>query len=339
MAQERRKNPLIEGDEVIIAPERFDRPFAFINSRSSLSSDDPCPFCRGNENYTTPETLAYRFSGSNQNDPRWWIRFVKNKYSAVSDAKNDAKSDRLLCASDALGIHEVGITCEHGADFGEQGFDEKHNLTYEVLWAIHQRKVALMNKHPNFLFAEFFKNRGKEAGGSLDHPHIQLIATDVIPFRNRLEYLTSSKYNLENNRCLFCDLMKQEQETGDRIVEKNNDFIVLAPFASRVPYETWIVPANHEEGYTITREKALSLSGILRNTFSRLNHLLKNPDYNFSLQDAPLNLGNGGKNYHWYIELSPRLTKSGGWERGTWVYINPISPEKAAEEMRKAPTS
>lgn len=344
MASERRINPL-NGSMVIIAPERAHRPSAFIKTRSSLSPEN-CQFCPGHENETTSEILAYRRNGSIRDDPEWWIRFIPNKFPAVVYERNDAKSHPLFQSHDAMGIHELGITREHGADFGEPGFDDNHNLTYELLWAMHERKngrkdninplLSIREQYPELIFAKFFKNRGEEAGGSLDHPHIQLLAIDVIPQKNKLEFSTTFEYSLKTGRCLLCDVLGEELKIGGRIVDKNQNYAVIEPYASRFPYETWIVPISHEKGFSLTHIKARSLADIVRNTFARLNVLLNNPDYNFYICDSPLNSnGFSDQTYHWYIELSPRLTKKGGWEYDTDMHINPLAPEKAADELRK----
>ncbi len=336
MGSERRTN-ILNGDRVLISPDRAHRPYAYIKARSSLSPEN-CPFCPGHENETTSETLAYRTHGSNRDDPHWWVRFIPNKYSAVGREKNGTKSHPLFPKEDAIGIHEIGITREHGVDFGEQGFDDKHNLTYELLWALHERKLSLHSQDPSLIFATFFKNRGEEAGGSLDHPHIQLIAQDAIPREREIEFSKTFEYHLKTGRCGLCDIVGAQLQIGDLIVDKNNDYIALEPHASRTPYETWIVPLNHEKSFSLTPQKANNLANILRKTFSRLNHLLKNPDYNFSIRDTPLTSnGFSDLTYHWYIEFSPRVTKRGGYEHGTGEYINPLLPEKAAENLRAVP--
>jgi len=346
---ERRNNPVIKNEFVIIAPERLNRPYAFQRS-PPISLSDGCPFCPGNESKTLPETLSYRYPGSQSNDPGWWVRFVSNKYPAVSKETElislEKETNSLFQKSLITGIHEVGITRYHGNDFGQPGFDDQYNLTRELLWAIHERKLSLARENPKINYAEFFKNRGVDAGGSLDHPHIQLLALESIPSKIQAEFDTALEYLLNNEACIYCDIIEAELKSEKRIINQNEHYIVLEPFASKFPYETWIIPKSHERNYSLTPEKATSLANIVKDTFMRLNVLLNNPDYNFYIKDCSLN--NNGRipikeirelSYHWYIDLSPRLTKASSWEYSTDVWINPICPEKAADDLRKVRVS
>jgi UDPglucose--hexose-1-phosphate uridylyltransferase len=189
-----------------------------------------------------------------------------------------------------------------------------------------------------------FRNHGAEAGASLSHPHAQIIATPIIPRQVRDQLQVAKDYYDRKERCIFCDTMLEEIQHGDRIVDEADGYVVIAPYDSRFPFELEILPRYHSHDFTaMTEEQRWGLARVLRRTLGRLRALLGDPSYNFVLQTSPNPVPRPGKpgywatlqyDYHWRIEIIPRLTEVAGFEWGTGFYINPMPPEDVARYLR-----
>jgi UDPglucose--hexose-1-phosphate uridylyltransferase len=179
-----------------------------------------------------------------------------------------------------------------------------------------------------------FKNCGEAAGATLEHPHSQLIALPVIPRRVTEKLDGSQAYFNYKRQCVFCDIIQQELTDGRRLVAQNDDFIAFEPFAPRFPFETHILPRNHQSAFEDTADCMLpALAEIMSIVFRKINKVLGFPPFNFMLHTAPFNK-DVSEFYHWHLEIIPRLTKIAGFEWGSGFYINPTPPEQAAQFLR-----
>ena len=340
---ELRKDPISER-WVVIATERGKRPTDFKLPRVSDETGtggENCAFCEGNEKKTPPEITAWRDKKSKPDNPGWDVRIVPNLFPAlVSDGDVNRTGMGVFDMMSGIGAHEVIIeTPEHNS--GISSISEEH--IEKVLWAYKQRIVEL-GKDKRFRYVLVFKNYGKTAGVSLSHPHSQLIATPITPRYVKMELKNAHDYYLEKERCIFCDIIRQELGTGERMVFENEYFVAFTPFASRFPFEVWIMPRRHEYGFQVMPdEERLLLARCLQDVLHRLKACLNDPPYNMVLHTAPNPTPRAGKpdywgtlqyGFHWHIELIPRLTKMAGFEWGSGLYINPTSPEKAAKFLR-----
>ena len=336
---ELRRDP-IRNQWVIIAPERAKRPSDY----KSSSSDDPapnivanCPFCPGNEN-TTPPAVAEALDGKGS----WRVRVIPNKFPALRayDDLGRAAVHGMFDRMNGVGDHEVIIeTPDHNMDFPD--FDVEH-----LKWVVDMYVARLRHlmSRPASRYVLLFKNHGSEAGASLLHPHAQIIATPIVPLEVRTQLNTAKTYYERKERCLFCDVMLGELEAEHRIVDDKDGFVVWTPYASRFPFELLIVPRQHQHDFTmISDEDRYGLAHTLKRTLTRLRTLLGDVPYNFVLQTAPNPIPRPGKpgywttlqyDYHWRLEIIPRLTKVAGFEWGTGFYINPMPPEQAADYLR-----
>jgi UDPglucose--hexose-1-phosphate uridylyltransferase len=146
----------------------------------------------------------------------------------------------------------------------------------------------------------------------------------------------SKSYYRYKERCIFCDIIRQEKRQQVRVVAENGDFIAITPFAPRSPFEMWILPKAHSSSYIDTTEDQFrSLTAIFSECMRRLDACIKDVPYNFVLHTAPLRDG-PLEHYHWHFEIMPKLTQIAGFEWGSGFYINPLPPEDAAEYLRKA---
>jgi UDPglucose--hexose-1-phosphate uridylyltransferase len=328
---ELRKDP-IHGRWVIIATERGRRPSDFAIEHSHPTGGF-CPLCEGNEDKTPPEVLSYRNNGTPPDSPGWSLRVVPNKFPALRiEGDLDREGEGMFDKMNGVGAHEVVIeTPLHEETLATLPFKAVEN----VLWAYRQRILDLRGDQ-RLRYVLVFKNHGVAAGASLEHSHSQLIALPIVPRRVSEEIEGAKNYFKYKDRCVFCDIVRQELQQKVRVISENKSFVSVAAFASRFPFETWILPKKHyshfESMETVDYEQAAqSLSDTLR----RLNQVLGSPPYNFIIHTSSFS-DNDKDYYHWHFEIMPKLTKVAGFEWGTGFYINPTPPEQAATYLREA---
>lgn len=290
-----------------------------------------CPFCPGNENATPPEIMAYRAPQSERNRPGWRLRVISNKYPAlVIEGSLNREGKGLYDMMSGIGAHEVIIeTPDHARDI----VDMSDHEIRDILWAYRERMLDLA-RDSRFKYILVFKNHGEAAGASLEHSHSQLIATPIIPKRVVEELEGARLYYEFKERCIFCDIIRQELIEHERIVRDYDAFLSFQPFASRFPFETWIIPKAHQSSFLEMNDaEYLYLAGCLKDCLRRLQVALDNPAFNFILHTRPIS-PESHEYFHWHIEIMPKLTKMAGFEWGSGFYINPTSPEDAATYLR-----
>jgi UDPglucose--hexose-1-phosphate uridylyltransferase len=331
---ELRKDPIV-GRWVIISTERAKRPTDF-KPRPPQPKAGLCPFCPGHEDKTPPEILAYRDNGSAPNSPGWRVRVVPNRFPALSiEGKLDRKGEGMFDRMNGVGAHEVIIESpQHDMTFSKL----EPKQIEDVLWAFRDRIVDL-TKDMRLQYCLIFKNSGEAAGASLDHTHCQLIALPIVPRAVRQELKSAKEYFDYKERCVFCDVLTQELNDELRIIEQTENFVAIAPYAPRFPFETWILPRHHASNFEDSqRPEFTDLARMLKSTFHRLEKALDTPPYNFVLHTAPVRERNL-PHFHWHIEIVPKLTSVGGFEWGSGFYINPTPPEEAAQFLREIKNS
>ncbi len=329
---ELRKDP-ITGRWVIIATDRAKRPTDFVRERVEIRGSGFCPFCNGNEAKTPPEIHAYRSDGSGKDTPGWSLRVVPNKFPALGiEGTLNRQGEGLYDKMNGVGAHEVIIeTPDHQKTLATLPVKRVE----DVLWAYRDRVLDL-KKDRRFKYILLFKNHGDAAGASLEHTHSQLIALPVVPKRVREEVDSALEYFNFKERCIFCDIIRQELEDGVRVIAQNASFIALSPFAPRFPFEMWIVPKTHRSAFEESQKDEFEqLAAMLKEMLSRLDKVLDSPAFNFVVHTSPLpDVSNDY--YHWHLEIMPKLTKVAGFEWGTGFYINPTPPEESAKFLREA---
>jgi UDPglucose--hexose-1-phosphate uridylyltransferase len=326
---ELRKDPII-GRWVIISSERGRRPSSYLTVAKPREAVQ-CPFCPGNESATPAEVLAYRKPDSEPNGPGWRLRVISNKFPALKiEGSLNREPDGIYDRMNGVGAHEVIIeTDKHEHDMATMPV----SAIRDVLWAYRERMTDL-HRDTRFKYILIFKNHGEAAGGSLQHAHSQLIATPIIPKRVAEELDGARRYYSFRERCIYCDIIRQELSQKERLVKDHDAFITVEPFASRFPFETWILPKTHQ-GHFLNMSDAdyTQLASCLKDTLMRLKLALNDPPYNYMLHTRPIDEEYRGQ-YHWHIEIIPKLTRVAGFEWGTGFYINPTPPEEAAAYLR-----
>ena len=327
---ELRKDPII-GRWVIISTERGKRPHDFV-VEPEMTKGGFCPFDPGNEHTTPPEILAYREDGSAPNTPGWLLRVVNNKFPALSTEEElDRRGEGMFDKMNGVGTHEVIIESpDHQltlATISLEGF-------FRVLTAYRDR-IAALSEDPRFKYVLIFKNQGRAAGASLEHSHSQLIGLPIVP-ELVMEELSGGKfyYNYKE-RCVFCDMIRQELQEGVRVVLENAEFVAISPFAPRSPFEIWILPKAHQSSYVDLKEDSFHLlAEVFSVTLKSLEKALGKVPYNFILHTSPIGEPELAY-YHWHFEIVPKLTLIAGFEWGSGFYINPTPPEDAAQYLRE----
>ncbi len=332
---ELRKDPIL-GRWIIISKERGRRPTDFV-VESSVSKGGFCPLCPGNENTTPPEVLAYGRRGSgNANQPGWNLRVVPNKYPAlVIEGNLDKEGEGLYDKMNGIGAHEVIVESPYHE---EQLIYQPPERLVQTFWAFRDRLLDLA-RDPRFKYAMIFKNSGRAAGASLEHSHSQLVALPILPRMIVSEIEGSLSYYRYKERCIFCDIIRQEINQDVRVVCQNEGYLAMMPFAPRSPFEMWILPKRHNSSYESMPERDFEgLADIFSESMRRLDKCIPNLPYNFVLHTAPLR-SPALEHFHWHLEIRPKLSMIAGFEWGSGFYINSMPPEDAARYLREVEPS
>ena len=339
---ELRKDPIIDR-WVIIATERSRRPNDF------APSTQPAPpttsvFSPGSEDKTPSEVFQIgRDAKAPKDTPGWRVRVVPNKFPALSlEGDLDSQGVGIYDLMNAVGAHEVVI--EHPEASWDLA-DATPTEMSEVLDAYIARN-QILSDDPRFRYILTFRNSGTAAGASINHPHSQIIAVPVVPRQIKDQLDVAKAHFKTKRRSIYADILRQNLNDGARVVEANDHFVVLSPYASRFPFEVRIYPRNGGHDFTqMSAEEHASLSEVLPRTLKRIKTALGNPAYNMVFQTAPITKPRPGAgdywktiadDFSWHIDILPRLTQVAGFEWGTGFYINPVSPESATQFLREA---
>ncbi len=326
---------IVSKDWVVIATGRARRPEAFRKETKEVvkESQKDCPFCQ----IETQKKPTLIFSKGKKKDlekgiPKDWTTIViPNKFPAVSVGKSlKERAEGPYQIMDGVGFHEVVVTRDHVKDMSQ--FSDKE--IKEVIDVYQERYLELMNEEfVNYI--SIFHNHGEEAGASLRHPHSQIMAIPVTDPDIQNSLAASRRYWDYHQKCIHCEMIKWDKETGTRIVFENDDFLALCPFASRMAFQVRIYPKAHLSYFErVNEEQKLALSEVFRATLSKLRKALTEPSYNFFLRTSPCD-GKDHSHYHWHFEILPRTSIQAGFEFGAGIEISTIEPEKAAEYLRK----
>ena len=329
---ELRKDP-VTGRWVIISTERRKRPNDFRFERPSIIGREECPFCPGQEALTPPEVLAYRQNGGGANSRDWVVRVVPNKFPALQvEGGLDREGDGMFDRMNGIGAHEVIIeTPDHDKTFATMSEPE-----IERVLSAYRERLLDLKQDRRLRYILVFKNQGATAGATLEHAHSQLIALPVVPDFVREEIEGARRHFEAKERCVFCDIVRQEMASGTRVIQENADIVALAPYAPRFPFETWLLPRRHASRFEeAPRHEYESLARLLKSVLVRIDRALESPAYNLIVHSAPFNDANHATDhYHWHVEILPKLARTAGFEWGTGFYINPTSPEEATRVLK-----
>ena len=348
--REIRINPIVPAKSVLISTARGMRPR---KPEESLARDtrphvDSCPFCSGNEHLTPAEILRAPKNGS------WAIRIVENLYPVLGE---DSSRPRLIFgaqqAIDGYGRHEVIIDHpDHGIALHQMS--ESHLAS---LFGVYQQRIRqLYEADQRLRFVLVFKNFGPASGGSIPHTHSQIIAMPMVPQNLHDEVEGSLAYFLKHNQCIFCTLIdealtfettiydresgkiRRQHSVGQYVVERGKHFIAIKPFASCFEWEVHLLPLHHRDDFlSATPEELDDLAMVLRRTMARLDAVLGSVQYNYFLHSMPRGDERQAtrQSFHWHLEICPRTSIPTGFELGSGLFVNSVSPEQAARRLRE----
>jgi UDPglucose--hexose-1-phosphate uridylyltransferase len=333
---ELRRDP-IGGRWVIVNTDDPEKPEGYGHEPAKSSKSGPCPFCYGNEAQTPPEISSLRDPSTQPNTPGWQVRVVPNKFPALQiEGELDRRGLGIYDLSNGVGAHELIMeTPYHDKDLSDLTVQELTNVIH-----FYCQRTLDLEKDRRFKYIMIFKNHGASAGASLEHPHTQIIALPMVPKNVKEEIIGAQNYFDYRERCIFCDMIRQELQEKERIISENRNFLAFCPFVSRFPFEIWIMPKKHSRFFCQTAyEDMPDLAVILKGIVSKIKKVFGETAYNFIIHTSPVNSdGANVDSYHWHLEFLPKLTRVAGFEWGTGFYIVPTPPEVAAKFLRDAQT-
>jgi UDPglucose--hexose-1-phosphate uridylyltransferase len=331
-----RKDPLSDR-WVIYAQGREQRPNEF-ERLGQRRADARCPFCPGHEKDTPRQIATYRGTNAfpSDNGDEWSVRVVPNKYPALLTRGDSEPPQRgFYMVGDGVGAHEVIIESpRHVASLSDLTADEAR-LT---MFAYRDRMLALQ-RVAGLQYALVFKNVGPEAGASLEHVHSQIVATPMIPSEVQRELTACKRWFRLHRQCFFCQVIKDELTHRLRLAAESDHFLAICPYASRLPYEVWVLPRDHQSHFEHQEPVELGeLAEFLQRLISKLESRHEHLAYNYFIHTAPFDTSRL-RHYHWHIEVLPRLTTTAGFEWGAGYFINSVPPEQAAANLRSQGTN
>jgi UDPglucose--hexose-1-phosphate uridylyltransferase len=327
LVPEIRVDPLT-GYKTIVAGERSRRP----GGEPRCTPPDPIdveqdPFAEGHEDRTPPELYAVRPDGGSANSPGWTVRVVPNLYPALTSESSASMQDPrpdLFAATPANGAHEVIVNAP-------QSVYSLAELPVEQVVAAVEVWRERMRAHAESACVQLIVNERREAGASLPHTHAQLYSLGFVPADVARERERAGAYATRMMGSeLLGDLVAEEVRRGERVVAIDEEAVLMAPYASRVPYHLMLAPRRPRARF---EQAGPSGAALLHDGLRRLaRHLGASPPLNLWVRTAP----RGAERFCWRIEVFPRLTHLAGLELSTGVNLNIVAPEDAAAHLRKA---
>lgn len=325
------RKDLVSGDWVLISTQKSKKPVFFTHEPSRALPKSKCPF----ENIVQSEqgkNLLWLPKKGKSDIKDWWVRVYMNKYPVVITNKTCSPviQEGLFFHAPGNGFQELVIMRDHARSFGLMTKEE-----IKIILESYILRYRALSDEPCVEFILILHNSGPRAGASVPHPHSQIFALPIIPPDVSRSLEGSKRYFEKTKRCVHCDMLKVEMKEKKRVIYQNNSFVVVAPYASKVSYETRIFPKKHEPRFEIIdRRHKDDLADAMRVVLSRIYKNLKDPDYNFFVHTSPPKMGRN-KHYHWHVEVLPRVAIWGGLELGAGIEVVRVSPEETAKLLRK----
>jgi UDPglucose--hexose-1-phosphate uridylyltransferase len=337
----------LTGLRTILSPARADRPFDFggVPDEETKEAAEKCPFCEGREDRTPPETWADRPAGGPPDSPGWRVRAVPNLYPALAQTEEggEVEDDGVTPAGDPLraasrgrepdlfkatvatGFHEVIVNSpKHHTSLGQLDDSELSAAVggWRERMSAHTERAA---------YVQLIVNEGREAGASLEHSHVQLYALGFVPAQVARERERFTSYNQHTmGGDLLAEIASEEVRRRERLVAIDDDALLICPWASRSPFELRIIPRQPAPSFERDGEVGV---GMIRTALRALEARFgRVPQFNAWTLTAP----RGSEEFHWHLDIAPRIGIRAGFEMSTGVELNVFPPERAAAELREA---
>lgn len=312
---------------VLFSPERGLLPSDFGSVPPARATS---PLSPGNEGKVAVEIAAVRPSASSVDGPDWRMRVIGHPAELVSQRPFSEEGDELFRHAPSSGYQEIIV--EHpDATMTLDAMPRQHLVE---LLRLYRDRLALHGARRDVTHVQLTRNVGRAAGALFEHPHAQLLAVPVANRWVQEEMEVASAHHAASGECLFCAVVARELELRERVVTYNDEFVALAPFAAKTPFETWILPRRHGSAFAGVAANTLPLlADIVQAVTRALNDALDRPPYNMAFHTAPhADL----PDFHWHIEVLPRLTTQAGFDWGAGFFVNPTPPEDAVRFLREA---
>ncbi|MBI4823332.1 MAG: HIT domain-containing protein [Nitrospirae bacterium] len=337
--RELRKDPLL-GRWVVIMNYSL-KPEAYVRAITRRAEEKTsCIFCSGRETETPTEITAIRADGSQPNTPNWSVRVIPNPKPILHiEGDLERKGIGMYDKMNSIGANEIIIeTPEHMTPAEDLGVEQ----TKRVL-ALYKRRISDLEKDPRIRYVFICKNSGRGAGAMFSHPHSEVVATPIIPKLIKEELDSAKSYYSYKERCIFCDIMAEELRMAERIISESRHFVAFCPYAPKSPFEFWIMPKRHRCAFQdITDEEMEDLGSLMTTLLRKMRLVLNEPAFHYVLHTAPNRIPRRdhwhtlGDDFHWHIEVTPRLVRASGFELGSDFYVLTTSPEDAAKYIKEA---
>ena len=324
------RQDLVSGDWVLIAPGRRRRPGQFREKKKREKQpkkgcvfENPKKAGGGLVILSYPDTKA------------WRLQIVPNKYPAVTQSGVWVMHmDKVgpFSTLPGFGYHELLITRDHDKNFA--ALTPKSAL---LVFQAFRERYRKLSEDKNLSYISIFHNWGPKAGASVYHPHYQILGIPVVPPDVGHSLRGSFNYNKRHKKCVHCIQIDWEKKQKKRIIFEDRYAISFSPFVSKEPFEMRIFPKTHRPFFEEMRDGELThVVSALQKSLQKLEKGLNGPDYNFFIHTAPVHNKRSYNHYHWHIEVVPRTNISAGFELGTDIEINPLSPDEAAKFLKQA---
>lgn len=327
---ELRKDPLLGRWVAVVSDSRSPEEYLVPEKKEETS----CILCPGREKETPLEIISIRENGS------WWTRVIPN-FMPVLHVEGDLgrKGVGMYDKMNSVGANEIIIDSpEHNKQPEDIGAEQVLRII-----RVYRERVADLEKDQRLRYILIFKNSGKGAGATYSHPHSEIMATPIIPKLIKEELDGAKQYFAYKERCIFCDIMREESRLGDRVITETREFFAFSPFAPKFPFQCWILPKKHGCAFQDIGEGEMEdLSLMLYTVLKKMRRILGDSPYNYFIHTAPNRIPRRnhwhtlGDDFHWHIEIMPRLLMTSGFELGSDFYVLTTSPEDAAKYLREA---
>jgi UDPglucose--hexose-1-phosphate uridylyltransferase len=303
------------------------------------AQEDGCLLCAGRESETPEEIMLIPNPSPAASSGKWWTRVIPN-FNPVFKVEGELgrKGEGMYDKMNSIGANEIIIESpQHNVQPEDLGLDQMARVIQT-----YRDRMADLENDSRLRYTLIYKNHGRAAGEQFGHPISHLASTPVIPKRVKEELDGAKHYFTYKERCIFCDVIREELRIGSRVVIETRYFTAFCPYASKFPFETWILPKKHNCTFLDIRpDEREDLALILSSVLKKLRTLFPDLTYNYFIHSAPNRIPRKdhwhtlGEDYHWHLEIMPRFVRTSGFEWGSGFYILPTSPEDAAKYLRE----
>lgn len=331
------RKDIVSGRWVITGTKNADE---FLSSLKPEEKDvRKCPFCTGNEHLTRAEIYVLREHQTPPNTPGWSIRVIPAITGFLRiEGDLNRRGAGMYDATDNIGAHEIIVeSAEHIKNISDLPTEQIRRIL-----RLYQERIIDLEKDKRLKYCLIFKNQRPKSAYRVGHTHSQLVGLAATPKAIKDELINSRQYFGYKERCLFCDILRQEKLDKKRIVEENDDYLAFVPYAPRFAFETWIISKTHNPDFSKERESSLpNLAQILKNSLQRIVKLLNDPALTYAFHTIPYLRTRPGywntveKDYHWHLEICPQVTEVSGFEWGSGFQVQPLIPESCAQLLRE----